>query len=259
MKASFRRSRRGNETERAVDPSRSASSPRRLRTRGFTLLELLISTAVGAVVLVVIQTTFFGALRLHNTTHERIDEDLALHRALTLIRRDLAGVMLPPGANAVGTLAGPFQTENFSTLEGDSYGERVSPDLFTTTGRVDGYNPFGDVQRVAYYLQAESGGAGSKLVRVTARNLLPVQEIMADEQMLLEGVTAVSLSYYDGAGWMDTWDSTVTSTLPKAIRFSLTLAQKDASQVAPAPIEMVVPVFVVTTTQQREEEEAAAP
>ena len=36
------------------------------RRRGFTLLELIIATAVGAVVLVVIQTTFFSALRLHN-------------------------------------------------------------------------------------------------------------------------------------------------------------------------------------------------
>ena len=42
------------------------------RLRGFTLLELIIATAVGAVVLVVIQTTFFSALRLHNTTHARL-------------------------------------------------------------------------------------------------------------------------------------------------------------------------------------------
>ena len=38
-------------------------------TRGFTLLELLIATAVSAIVLLAINTTFFGALRLHNTTH----------------------------------------------------------------------------------------------------------------------------------------------------------------------------------------------
>ena len=41
--------------------------------RAFTLLELLVATAVGAVVLIVVQTTFFSALRLHNTTHTRID------------------------------------------------------------------------------------------------------------------------------------------------------------------------------------------
>ena len=67
------------------------------RQRGFTLLELLIATAVGAVVLIVIQTTFFGALRLHNTTHARIDSDLLLQRALGLVRKDFAGIMLPGG------------------------------------------------------------------------------------------------------------------------------------------------------------------
>jgi hypothetical protein len=46
---------------------------------------------VGAVVLIVIQTTFFSALRLHKTTHERIDEDLVVQRTLGIIRRDTAG------------------------------------------------------------------------------------------------------------------------------------------------------------------------
>ena len=50
-------------------------------TRGFTLLELLIATAVSAIVLLAINTTFFGALRLHNTTHENIDSDLTQQRA----------------------------------------------------------------------------------------------------------------------------------------------------------------------------------
>jgi len=49
-------------------------------TRGFTLLELLIATAVSAIVLLAINTTFFGALRLHNTTHEKIDSDLTQQR-----------------------------------------------------------------------------------------------------------------------------------------------------------------------------------
>ena len=55
---------------------------RRSAQRGFTLLELLIATAVGAVVLLVVQTTYFGALRLHNTTHARLEEDLVIQRAL---------------------------------------------------------------------------------------------------------------------------------------------------------------------------------
>ena len=49
--------------------------------RGFTLLEILIATVVGAIVLLVINATFFGALRLSNTTHDRIASDLEVQRA----------------------------------------------------------------------------------------------------------------------------------------------------------------------------------
>lgn len=221
---------------------------------GFTLLELLIATAVGAVVLLVIQTTYFGALRLHNTTHARIDGSLALERALGIVRRDFAGIVMPGGV-----LSGHLQTENFSSPTRDSYGERVSPDIYTNSGKVDGWNPFSEVQMVAYYLAPSAeGGVGNSLVRVLTRNLLPVQEATPEDQMVLEGVASATVSFYDGTAWTDAWDSSVTSTLPTAIKFSLMMTPPDASQPAPGPIDLVVPITVTTTTSQREAEEAAA-
>ena len=228
---------------------RDPSNPHRARG-GFTLLELLVATAVGAIVLLVIQTTFFGALRLHNTTHARIDDDLSLQRALGIVRRDFAGLMLPGGV-----LSGQLQTENFSSLTRDSYGERVSPDLFTNSGKIDGWNPFSEVQMVAYYLApAADGGGGKELVRVLTRNLLPVQETSAEDRVLLAGVASASVSFFDGTGWVDTWDSTATSTLPRALKLSLVMMPHDASQSTAEPIELVVPVMVTTATSQREAE-----
>jgi type II secretion system protein J len=222
--------------------------------RGFTLLELLLATAVGAVVLIVIQTTFFSGLRLHNTTHERIEEDRVVQRTLGIIRRDLAGIMLPGG-----TLSGQLQTENFSSLSTGNYGERVSPDIFTNSGKIDGWSPFSDVQMVAYYLApASAGGTGKDLVRVVTRNLLPVQDPAAEDVVLLHGVDSASVSFYDGAGWTETWDSEATSTLPTAIKFSLTMVTKGAGQ-ALAPHELVVPIVATTVTTQQQAEEEALP
>jgi general secretion pathway protein J len=231
---------------------------------GFTLLELIIAMAVGAVVLLVIQTTFFSALRLHNTTHERIDTDLMMQRALGIIRRDFAGLMLPTATTTTTMLAGQFQTENFSSV-GENHGERVTPDMCTTTGRIDGYNPFSEVQRVALYLAqgttAEGGNSNTKnLVRVVTRNLLPVQETdEGEEQVLLEGVLSATASFYDGTAWTDTWDSEATSTLPRAIKLSIVMAPAATSTATPQPIDLVVPVFVRTTTSEREDQEAATP
>jgi type II secretion system protein J len=235
---------------RALNPSH-----RRISPRGFTLLELLIATAVGAVVLVVIQTTFFGALRLHTTTHARIDEDAVLQRTLGIIRRDFAGIMLPGG-----TLSGQLQTANFSGLNTGSYGERVGPDLFTNSGRIDGWNPFSEVQMVSYYLApATSGHQGKDLVRVVTRNLLPVQDTEPEQQVLLSGVESAGVLFYDGSGWTDTWDSEATSTLPAAVRLSLVMATADRTRGEDASVDLVVPILVTTTTSQTLAAEEAAP
>jgi type II secretion system protein J len=231
---------------------RPASSPVSAQG-GFTLLELLIATAVGAVVLIVVQTTYFGALRLHNTTHKRIEEDSMVQRSLGIIRRDLTGLMLPGG-----TLAGELQTTTFSSSMAEVAGERVTPDLYTNSGRIDGWNPFSDVQRVAYYLVPAAGSGTSKnLIRAVTRNLLPVQEAEPEEQLVLEGVESASMLFFDGYAWTDLWDTTETSTLPSAVKFSLVLTSRDAAQPALAPIDLIIPVWVKTTTSQTQEEEEA--
>jgi len=221
-------------------------------SRGFTLLELLIATAVGAVVLIVIQTTFFGALRLHNTTHARIDEDAVVQRTLGIIRRDLAGIMLPGG-----TLSGQLQTSNFSSLSSGNYGDRVTPDIFTNSGRIDGWNPFSEVQMVAYYLSPSTTGNGKDLVRVVTRNLLPVQDVQADPQVLMSDVESASMMFYDGSGWIDMWDSETSSSLPTALRLTITRTAAAPNQSAGTPLDLIVPVLVKTTTTQQEEAEAA--
>ena len=201
---------------------------------------------MGAIVLLVINGTFFGALRLGNTTHDRIAADLELQRTLGIVRRDLAGLMLPGSV-----LAGQLQTTIASSLTQGTYGDLVGPDIYTNTGSVDGWNPFSEVQLVDYYLAPATDGSKNRtLVRVVTRNLLPVQSTTPDVQTLLPGVEDATIDYYDGTEWTDTWDSAVTSTLPTAIRFQITLVKTDPNQPATAPITLVVPVLVMTTTSQ---------
>ena len=230
--------------------------------QAFTLIELLVATAVGAIVLLVINTTFFSALRLHSATHEKIDRDLVLQRTLGIVRADLAGIMLPGNAQATNVFSGQLMTESFtSTTMDSSGGERVSPDIYTNSGKIDGWTTFADVQAVAYYLVAATDGSNTKsLVRVVTRNLLPVQDTTTTEQTLLPGVTSVTMSYYDGIDWTDTWDSSTSNTLPSAIKFSLVLAPSTnaAANVTPAPVELVVPVIVTTSTSAQQAVAAAS-
>jgi type II secretion system protein J len=227
---------------------RRPSSPirfrRGLRAGGFTLLEVVIATAVGAIVLLVINTTFFTALRLNNTTTERLATDLELQRALGIVRRDLAGVMLP-GNN--GVFAGPLQTTLASSLTQGTYGDKVGPNLYTNTGSVDGWNPFSEVQLVDYYLAPATDGSDTKvLVRAVTRNLLSPQATTPDLQTLLTRVTDARIEFYDGTAWTSAWDSAATGTMPSAIRFQIVQAGIDPQQPAGEPVTIVVPVVVAT-------------
>ena len=212
---------------------------------------------MGAIVLLAIQTAFFGALRLNTTVHARTDTDLELQRALAIIRRDLTGLMLPTAGTGT-KLSGQLQTETFSSTVSADFGERISPDLYTNSGKIDGWSPFSEVQMVAYFLApSKDGGATKNLLRVVTRNLLPTQETPGDPLTLLRGVQEASVEFYDGSGWTAAWDSEATSTLPTGIKFSLVMAPPDRGQLATAPTELIVPVFV-TTTQAAAEAASAA-
>jgi general secretion pathway protein J len=218
----------------------------RTQSRGFTLVELLIASMVSAIVLLAISGTYFDALRLHNTTNDQVDRNITLQRALGLVKGDLSGLLLPKGA-----LSGQFQSAPMQSLTQDFTDTRVSPDLYTSSGVVDGWNPFSEAQVVAYFLAPATDGSNTKnLVRAVTRNLLPAQAPTTDEKVLLSGVADAEFDYYDGSEWTNTWDSAATNTLPLAMRFSLYLADASSGQAAPQPIQLVVPVLVTTRTSQ---------
>jgi type II secretion system protein J len=238
-------------------------------------MELLVATAVGAIVLLAVQTVFFGALRLTNTTRERTDRELRLQRTLDIVRRDLSGVMLPGGP-----LGGQLVTSLESSMT-DIAGDRISPDFYTTSGRIDGWNPFSEVQAVSYYLALGTGDHTSRdLVRVVMRNLLPAATVTTadyETQVLLEGVEEAAFEFFDGTNWTSEWDSTGgdlslglgtssttsntanTAVLPKAIRFLLVLSTPNKNQNQVEPIELLVPVLVKTVATQAQEAEEEMP
>ena len=79
------------------------------RSRGFTLLEVLIASVAFAIVLAAINAVFYGALRLRNKTVDALEQALPMQQALAVIQRDLANLVVPGG-----TLAGALQTTSIT-------------------------------------------------------------------------------------------------------------------------------------------------
>ena len=229
--------------------------------RAFTLIEVLLAVSVFAIVLAAINSVFFGALRLRNRTIESFETARPLNHALRTIQRDLEGIM-PPG----GRFSGKFTTtlEGLNTNITTLIGERVTPDIHTATGPVNELARWADVQKVAYYLvlptnttTASTTNPGRELVRQVTRNILSLNIEEPEAQWLLSGVETFRLYYYDGMAWNETWDSSVNTNLPTAIKVQLTMSDDYVGSVRqePAPIEIVVPILVKAASSSETEEE----
>jgi hypothetical protein len=219
-------------------------------------LELLIAVSAFAIVLAAINAVFYGALRLRNKAHQSFEQTVPLQRALVVIKRDLANIVLPGG-----TLSGSLQTTPTTSLTSTGTGAtggsastvtpgQISANFYTASAIIDENSPFSEIQRVSYALVAPTNGAaGRDLFRSVTRNLLPSLQEQPVREPLLQGVQALGFLYYDGTQWRDSWDSTVadprtglTNTLPQAIKMQLSLVGRNTSGLNYAPVELVVPL-----------------
>ena len=236
-------------------------------------MEVIIAVVAFAIVLAAINAVFYGALELRKKTLSSFDEALPLQQALAIIKRDLANIVLPGG-----TLSGSLQTtpttglNTGSSSSGTTTGTpimpgQVSPNFYTATGIDDETSPFAEIQKVSYLLTDSTNRTGGKdLVRSVTRNLLPSLQEQPVQQSLMSGVQMMIFLYYDGTQWRNTWDSTIadtktglTNTLPQAIKVQLALASERTGRLAPAPIELIVPVVVQGRTNATSQANGGGP
>jgi hypothetical protein len=200
---------------------------------------MILAVGVAAIVLMAISAVLFAALHLRDATQAAVDEATPVDLALAVMRRDLQ-CAVPPEPN--GVLTGDFKAGNVASL-GTSL--PVSAEMFTATGALHDNEPWADVQRVTYSLRdaADRNAAGKDLVRSVTRNLLSTATPEIADQTLLSGVASLRFSCFDGAQWLETWDTTDMSTsdtnLPLAVRIQIQLAGSDKTAL---PVEILVPI-----------------
>ena len=218
----------------------------------FTLLELLIAVAIFSVVLTAINGVFYGAMRLQSKASRSVEESLPIQQAVSILKRDLQGIVAPGGA-----LGGSLQSGASASPSSTAIPSGATT-IYTSTGAIDQTSPWAEVQKVVYYLKnpASRTVPGKDLVRAVSRNLLPTTREELIEQWLMGGIERLQFSFFDGAAWRDSWDSTTpdpatgqTNTLPSAIKIQLDLA---ASYGEPrkAPVQLLVPVIVQGSTNR---------
>lgn len=232
---------------------------------GFTLLEILVSTMMCAILLAAVQGLLYSSLRLREKAEENIQKAQPVQQALATLKRDLAGCVVPGGV-----LAGAFQGESNGSL--DQRRDRVT--FSSSTGRARQDAPWGDVQKIEYSLESVPALLSTNqlcLVRAVTRNLLSTFTEEPEYKVLLKGVQSLQLSYYDGETWQDSWDSeSQDPPLPEAVQVRIVYAPASDKEEESAlssrrqsrdrtswiPLELIIPVVAkapaesATTTEE---------
>ncbi len=210
------------------------------QSRAFTLVELVLALGIAGIVLTAISSVFFGAMKLRDSTVRVAEQTAPVERALDVLKKDVAGIVPP------GDLAGAMGTD--ATMIGVN--QTLIVEIFTTSGLIRDDSPFGDVQKIDYWLQEptnRNGAVGKDLIRGVTRNLLPVTPVAPEAHKLLGGVDSFRFSFFDGTNWQDAWP-TANSNTPVAMKAFLTFATpKGGSPVSP-PVQFIVPVLIESST-----------
>ncbi|MFT3787655.1 MAG: type II secretion system protein GspJ [Tepidisphaeraceae bacterium] len=212
------------------------------RRRGFTLLELTLALTIAASIGLVVYQAMYTAFRARTSAAAQVGPMREAAVVMDLIEQDFAS-LVTPGSSTSGifTLHGPFVGYPLSagTAEADSvsFCALAHEDAAGTSSGTT----FDGVQRVELSLRNDSNGRLT-LMRRVQRDLLADVQPDPTEDLLTRSAKSFIVRYYDGYGWLDSWDSTLQEDrLPIAI--SVTIEFQPQRMRAGAPLE---PAYTAT-------------
>ncbi|MDY7010190.1 MAG: type II secretion system protein GspJ [Planctomycetota bacterium] len=196
----------------------------RREKRAFTLLEMLVATAMTAVLAGSLYATLHVAFRARRSASESIEPVRKTQLALELLRADIQSAVVPKGV-----MAGSFLGENRT----DDSGRDCDSLLLHCTGAGPSQpQQSGDIRMIELSCEPVDVGAGQILVRRITPNPLATDIDETPQEVLCRGVHAFNLRYFDGEQWQDSWDSaTRDNLLPLAVEVTLQLqSEQEAKQ-----------------------------
>jgi type II secretion system protein J len=191
-------------------------SGRTRKTTAFTLLEMLVATAMVAVLAGSLYASLAIAFKARRSALAAVEPVRKVEIALTMIGDDLRGAVVPKGI-----LAGPFLG-----MEGkdDRGHDSDALEFHCVAGSPEQAEGIGDIKKVEFLCEPSDDKRTQILVRYVTTNLLAPKTVEPLREVLCRGVYAFNLRYFNGTEWLDNWDSTVeNNTLPCAIEVTLRL------------------------------------
>ncbi len=172
-----------------------------VRDRGFTLLEVLLSIALVAVVITVLYSTFFLSRRAVDAVDDSLLRLQECRSALDLMRREMESAYLRDEKHTL-----------FKIEDRDFFGRQTSQVTFTSfTPQATG------LAKITYRIDEEEGQ-----LMLTKKIVMPFARTEEPQAVpLIEDVESFTVEVRFNDRWVRTWDTAVTTKAPEEIRISL--------------------------------------
>ncbi|HVK12594.1 MAG TPA: type II secretion system protein GspJ, partial [Gemmataceae bacterium] len=217
---------------RIVRPAGPPASGRhrigRGRRAGFTLLEVLLASALAVILMAALYVALDVQLKLADAGREAIEQATVSRALVQRFESDMANCLgpvagastgtateddtgdTPEGMEVTGSTAIPFAAGVIGEA-GDGDSGKLTLYVCKVPKEVtDGLTP-ADVRRVTYWM-TNKGLARQEVPWVTSERLQLSTDLYLDDgrepdsYVIAEEVTRVQFSYWDGSAWQDTWD-----------------------------------------------------
>jgi prepilin-type N-terminal cleavage/methylation domain-containing protein len=196
---------------------------RRLAQAGFTLMELMISLAILALIMVVLYGSFHAvaASRLH--AEARLEADQESRTLMWMLSRELRDAVFTPLIPSHVLLVGQASKQSGMPLDSISF-STLDP------GHRRTLNAFGAEQVITYSALPNPDHRGwFRWRRAEQSGLIQTANPPAPTPptVLANNLLSIHFRYYNGFQWVESWDSTSSpagQALPQAISIELVMA-----------------------------------
>jgi type II secretory pathway component PulJ len=178
------------------------------------MIELIVALAMVAIIAASLSSSLWIAYHATRQTEAAVSPSRQAAIALEYICNDLQNA-LQPGTLLIGNFEAT-QAQDTRGHEGDDV------IFYSTTDSPQHADANGEVKKIEYTTEQISGTSQYVLVRKVTRNLLTDVQPAPDEEIICRNVSSLTLQYFDGSNWNQTWDSTQEdNTIPAAVQVTL--------------------------------------
>jgi prepilin-type N-terminal cleavage/methylation domain-containing protein len=179
--------------------------------RGFTLLELLVASAIGAVVIFALYLSFSSVLAGRSAIDERAERTREVERFVDAFSREVQSAYLT-GANRATFFKGSL-----------GYGALPSGTIEFTSINYPASGTSGDLVAIRYSV-GESEGATASLFKEVWNPYGTGKEHVRVE--VIEDIKGFDLAFYNGTSWAGAWDGALEKGAPTAVSAALKIMDR---------------------------------